>query len=169
MKEQTISVPCIGLTHPTIARLTFRLSEQGYGYRIITEGFLSRDFSDSMYTAKEIAERIAGKRFTTDIIYANAGNLESSGDSAGLMIALTFLSLLTGKALKPGITGTGRIDWNGKILPTGNMLEKAAAAKEAGATTFLMPYDPQQAVGLPSGLNYIIAGTVQEAWETVRE
>ena len=80
---------------------------------------------------------IAGKHFERDIAYTNPGNLQSSGNSGGLMVSLALISLLTGIPLNPGITGTGRLDWNGKILPTGNMLEKAAAAKTAGATTAL--------------------------------
>jgi len=77
------------------------------------------------------------------------------------------LSLLTGKAIRPGITGTGRINQKGEVLAVANIREKALAAKEAGATVFLLP--KEQGLVLLPGMDYFIVRTVEEAWKMVSE
>jgi PDZ domain-containing protein len=69
----------------------------------------------------------------------------SSGDiggpSAGLMWALGLYDLLTPGDLTGGrtIAGTGTISGDGTVGPIGGVRDKVAAAKAAGATTFLVP------------------------------
>ena len=84
-----------------------------------------------------------------------------------MIFALGMLSLLTGKAIRPGITGTGRINLKGEVLPVANIREKALAAKEAGVIMFLLP--KEQGLVLPRGLEYFMVGTVAEAWKMVSE
>jgi PDZ domain-containing protein len=63
------------------------------------------------------------------------------GPSAGLMWALGLYEVLTPGDLTDGrtIAGTGSIDADGNIGPIGGILDKVAAAREAGADILLIP------------------------------
>ncbi|WP_026321399.1 YlbL family protein [Salinispora fenicalii] len=63
------------------------------------------------------------------------------GPSAGLMFALGIIDKLTPEDLTGGqiIAGTGTIDDAGRIGPIGGIPQKLVGAKEAGATSFLVP------------------------------
>jgi Lon-like protease len=63
------------------------------------------------------------------------------GPSAGLMFALGIIDKLTPDDLTGGriIAGTGTIDDAGQVGPIGGIPQKLVGAKEAGATTFLVP------------------------------
>ena len=65
------------------------------------------------------------------------------GPSAGLIFALAIVDKLTPGELEDGqtIAGTGEIDVKGNVGPIGGISFKLVAAKEAGATTFLVPAD----------------------------
>lgn len=71
-------------------------------------------------------------RFTTDDI---------GGPSAGLAFTLTVLDVLTEGDLTGGaeIVVTGTIDRNGNVGPIGGVFQKAFAARDAGASVFLVP------------------------------
>lgn len=63
------------------------------------------------------------------------------GPSAGLMIALTVYDLADPGDLTAGrrIAGTGTIDLDGEVGPVGGVDAKVVAARNAGATVFLVP------------------------------
>lgn len=63
------------------------------------------------------------------------------GPSAGLMLALAVIDKLTPGSLTGGdfIAGTGTIDVAGEVGAIGGITHKARAAREAGATIFLVP------------------------------
>ena len=65
------------------------------------------------------------------------------GPSAGLMFALAIVDKLTPGELTGGqfVAGTGEIDSSGQVGPIGGIPFKMIAAKEAGATAFLVPDD----------------------------
>jgi PDZ domain-containing protein len=66
---------------------------------------------------------------------------EVGGPSAGLMFALSIVDKLTPGELNGGqsIAGTGEIDEAGDVGPIGGIAFKMVAAREGGATTFLVP------------------------------
>ncbi|MCV7133186.1 PDZ domain-containing protein [Mycobacterium hodleri] len=74
--------------------------------------------------------------FTVDFNLANIG-----GPSAGLMFSLAVVDKLTTGDLNGGkfVAGTGTISVDGKVGPIGGITHKIYAAKEAGATVFLVP------------------------------
>ncbi|MCV7422083.1 PDZ domain-containing protein [Mycobacterium yunnanensis] len=74
--------------------------------------------------------------FTIDFNLANIG-----GPSAGLMFSLAVVDKLTTGDLNDGkfVAGTGTISVDGKVGPIGGITHKIYAAKEAGATVFLVP------------------------------
>ena len=74
--------------------------------------------------------------FTIDFNLANVG-----GPSAGLMFSLAVVDKLTTGDLNDGkfVAGTGTITGDGKVGPIGGITHKMLAAREAGATIFLVP------------------------------
>jgi Lon-like protease len=96
---------------------------------------------------------------------------EVGGPSAGLLFALSIVDKLTPGELNGGqsIAGTGEIDENGVVGPIGGIPFKMIAAKEGGATTFLVPADncveaKQQA---PEGLRLVKVETLTGAVQSI--
>jgi PDZ domain-containing protein len=81
--------------------------------------------------------------FTIDFNLANIG-----GPSAGLMFSLAVIDKLTTGDLNDGkfVAGTGTITSDGKVGPIGGITHKMMAAREAGATIFLVPAENSGAV-----------------------
>lgn len=69
----------------------------------------------------------------------NVGDI--GGPSAGMMLALAVVDQLSPGELTHGkfIAGTGTISVDGKVGPIGGITHKTVAAREAGATVFLVP------------------------------
>ncbi len=76
--------------------------------------------------------------FTIDFNLANIG-----GPSAGLMFSLAVVDKLTTGDINGGkfVAGTGTITGDGVVGSIGGITHKIVAAKEAGATAFLVPAD----------------------------
>jgi PDZ domain-containing protein len=76
--------------------------------------------------------------FTIEFNLADIG-----GPSAGLMFSLAVVDKLTTGNLNDGkfVAGTGTISSDGKVGPIGGITHKMLAAKENGATIFLVPAD----------------------------
>lgn len=67
------------------------------------------------------------------------GATPKDGPSAGITMATTFMSLITGRAIKPDLAMTGELSLTGKVLPIGGLREKTVAAKRNGIKTILIP------------------------------
>lgn len=89
------------------------------------------------------------------------------GPSAGLMLTLAVIDLLTTGDLAHGkfIAGTGTIVPDGTVGAIGGIQHKIKAAKEAGATAFLVPAEncTEAKDGAPDGLELIKVGKLGEA------
>lgn len=100
--------------------------------------------------------------FEIEISLADVG-----GPSAGLMFSLAIVDKLTPGELNGGrfIAGTGEIDETGRVGPIGGIPFKMTMAKEAGATTFLVPAGncAEAKSQAPDGLQLARAGTLDEA------
>ncbi len=74
--------------------------------------------------------------FAVDFNLANVG-----GPSAGLMFSLAVIDKLTTGDLVGSkfVAGTGTINLDGSVGPIGGIVHKMVAAREAGATVFLVP------------------------------
>ncbi|MBY6349844.1 YlbL family protein [Rhodococcoides corynebacterioides] len=81
------------------------------------------------------------------------------GPSAGLMFTLAVIDKLSPGDLSGGafVAGTGTIDPDGTVGPIGGIPYKLVAAREAGATTFLVPADncAEAAASVPDGLRLV--------------
>lgn len=67
------------------------------------------------------------------------GATPKDGPSAGITMATTFMSLLTGRIVKPHVAMTGELDLTGSVMPIGGLREKTVAAKRNGIKTIFIP------------------------------
>ncbi len=77
-------------------------------------------------------------------IHVPAGQTPKDGPSAGITIAASLMSLLTGRALEPRVAMTGEITLRGKVLPVGGIKEKVLAAYRAGVHTIVLPAENEK-------------------------
>ncbi len=67
------------------------------------------------------------------------GATPKDGPSAGITMATTFMSLVTGRVIKPNVAMTGELALTGKVMPIGGLREKTVAAKRNGIKTIFIP------------------------------
>jgi ATP-dependent Lon protease len=72
-------------------------------------------------------------------IHVPAGATPKDGPSAGLAMATSIASMLTGLKVDPSLAMTGEITLTGQALPIGGLKEKVLGAKRAGITKILLP------------------------------
>ncbi len=92
---------------------------------------------------KSIAEEwnIDTAWFNTHAIHLHVpeGATPKDGPSAGITMATSFFSLLTGRAIKDHLAMTGELDLIGKVMPIGGLKEKILAAKRNAIDTIIFP------------------------------
>ncbi len=113
--------------------LNYRRKNAGIGVTTITLG--SNKDRDYGYLGTTVLNA-PWAPFAIDFNLANIG-----GPSAGLMFSLAVVDKLTDGNLNGGkfVAGTGTIGDDGKVGPIGGITHKMLAAREAGATVFMVP------------------------------
>ena len=99
------------------------------------------DTQNSIRIAKQVAKEYTGMDLSNiDLIYSVETNASViGGPSAGAALTIATVAVLENETLDPKVIITGTINSNGGIGPVGEILAKAKAAKDVGATTFLVP------------------------------
>jgi ATP-dependent Lon protease len=110
-------------------------------------GQIGQVMQESMQAAltwvRSNADRLGldGDFFATHDIHMHvpAGAIPKDGPSAGVTMATTLVSLLTGRRIQPLVAMTGEITLSGNVLPVGGIKEKVLAAKRAGVRNVILP------------------------------
>jgi ATP-dependent Lon protease len=119
---------------------------RGKGELIIT-GQLGEIMQESARAAVTFArshvKRSMGKDLkpeSTDVhIHVPAGAIPKDGPSAGIAMATSLVSVMTGQAVRSDVAMTGEVTLRGRVLPIGGLKEKALGALRAGIKTILIP------------------------------
>jgi ATP-dependent Lon protease len=100
-------------------------------------------------------------------IHLPSGAIPKDGPSAGITLATSIVSLLTGSEISKDTAMTGEITLTGKVLPVGGIKEKALAAMRMGIKNIIIPWKNQKdLVEIPDDyrkkVNFIPVKNVEE-------
>ena len=100
------------------------------------------------------------------------GATPKDGPSAGITMATTFVSLFTGKVIKPNLAMTGELSLTGNVLPIGGLREKTVAAKRNKIKTILIPKANERDLAeipehVKAGIKFIPVSRVEQVIDAV--
>ena len=108
-------------------------------------------------------------------IHVPAGAVPKDGPSAGVTIATSLSSLLTGRPVRSNVAMTGEITLRGKVMPVGGIKEKVLAARRAtGVDTVIMPRQNEKDLEdippeLRAEMTFVFADTIDDVLQHALE
>jgi ATP-dependent Lon protease len=129
----------------------------------------SIDAARSFVRSKATSFGIAPPTFETKDIHVHVpeGATPKDGPSAGLAMATSIISVITGIPVRRDVAMTGEVTLRGRALPIGGLKEKLLAALRAGITTVLIPAENEKDLAevpdnVKSGMKIIPVKTVED-------
>lgn len=103
-------------------------------------------------------------------IHVPEGAIPKDGPSAGITMATSIASTLTGRKIAPRIAMTGEITLRGRVLPVGGIKEKILAAKRAGIDKIILSKENRKDIeDIPEqyieGLKFIYVDSCMDVFE----
>ncbi len=103
-----------------------------------------------------------------------SGAQPKDGPSAGVTMATSLVSLISGRKVKPQIGMTGEITLRGQVLAIGGVKEKVLAAHRNGLTTVILPKRNEQDIDdvpdeIRQSMKFIFAESVEDVIEAALE
>jgi len=103
-------------------------------------------------------------------VHVPHGGVPKDGPSAGVTIATSLVSLLTGRPVRADVAMTGEITLKGKVLPVGGVKEKILAARRAGIKKVILPrQNEKDLVEVPDvvkkGMKFIFVDALAEVFK----
>lgn len=100
-------------------------------------------------------------------IHVPEGAIPKDGPSAGITMATSLASMLTGRKVRERLAMTGEITLTGRVLPVGGIKEKILVAKRAEISTIILSADNKRDIlDIPAsyleGLEFIYAKTIAD-------
>ncbi|HEY1615611.1 MAG TPA: endopeptidase La [Rhizomicrobium sp.] len=100
-------------------------------------------------------------------VHVPEGATPKDGPSAGVAMATSIISVLTGIPVRRDVAMTGEVTLRGRVLPIGGLKEKLLAALRAGLTTVIIPAENEKDLAeipdnVKAGLKIMPVGTVEE-------
>jgi ATP-dependent Lon protease len=103
-----------------------------------------------------------------------AGAQPKDGPSAGVAMATSLVSLISGRKVKPQVGMTGEITLRGQVLAIGGVKEKVLAAHRNGLTTVILPKRNEQDIDdvpeeIRQSMKFIFAESVEDVLNAALE
>jgi len=100
-------------------------------------------------------------------VHVPEGATPKDGPSAGVAMAVSIISVLTGIPVRRDVAMTGEITLRGRVLPIGGLKEKLLAALRSGLATVIIPAENEKDLAeipdnVKSGLKIVPVSTVEE-------
>lgn len=107
-------------------------------------------------------------------LHIPSGAQPKDGPSAGVTIATSLVSLISGRKVKPKVGMTGEITLRGQVLPIGGVKEKVLAAHRNGLQTVILPKRNEPDLDdvpddIKKTMKFIFVETVDEVLESALE
>ncbi len=104
-------------------------------------------------------------------VHVPEGATPKDGPSAGVAMATSIISVLTGIPVRRDVAMTGEVTLRGRVLPIGGLKEKLLAALRTGVSTVIIPKENEKDLAeipdnVKAGLKIVPVSTVTEVLKT---